>query len=434
MRLADAEDLWLACVCQAPTYANHSLVTPDHLSRRGQLILEEIQRVHAEGWPMVTPDQIKHGDLRTIPKRMEQVDAATTIPQAERALLDAWATNTYATALREAADVCMEQSREAAELHLAKQLQVIQASTSGLHWREPADVAREVLDQIRKRLSGTATDALGSGMAAVDKACRGYGPSRQTTIGGWPGQGKSTLALQLCTGLAIRGTPTAVISLEDEEQIMVKRQLAMVTEEIAAVQRLANDEATIPDVDLFATITETDLQGMPLRLLYMPGASVEQVCHAIQDAARRFGARIVAVDYLQCFSTKHNRREELGNAARALKAAAAQVGVHLILLSQLYRPEGANARKTTPAMYMFKETGDIENLTEYALLVHRPTKGDDVAVERAKIIVDKAKDGPPGVIDLGWDTVRNVFTVESPDEAATGQREIGGERQPYNPD
>ena len=53
-------------------------------------------------------------------------------------------------------------------------------------------------------------------------------------------------------------------------------------------------------------------------------------------------------------------------------------------------------------------------------------------MERAQLIFDKVKDGRPGVVELGFDVPRHMFTVEPPDEAATGQREVGEGGWPDN--
>ena len=423
MRLTDAEDLWLACVCQAPKYAEHSRVTPDHLSARAAAILEKVKQVASAGWPMVTGEQLKEAsapDLRTIPRRLEIVDAPATIEMAEAALIDAWATDRYAEVHREAAKIVAKEGRDAGATWFTQELQQLEALAAGVRWQTPKEIADALFAAIRRELRGEGPPRLESGLTDIDFAVRYWRPSRMTALGGWPSQGKSTLALQLLTGLALRGTPTAMINLEDENEIPIRRQLAMLTDEIAAVQRLSQDEATEKDVHTFEQLAEQVLAKLPMHVVHAPGWPVEKVCHAIQDAVRRYGAKVISVDYLQCFNTVRRRSEELGNKARALKAAAAQVGAHLILVSQLVRPEGRDARKTVPSMFMLKESGDIENVTEYCLLVHRPQKGDDVSVEAARVIVDKGKDSGTGVIGIGWDTVRNVFTLASPDRGRGG--------------
>ena len=167
------------------------------------------------------------------------------------------------------------------------------------------------------------------------------------------------------------------------------------------------------------------LRVIPTHFVYAKGFTIEQVEHAIYDAARR-GARVVTVDYLQCFRKDGgDRRVYLADYADRMKTAAARVGVHFILVSQVVRPKTESGKLPRPTMYQFKETGDIENMTEYALLPFRHQKGKATGIERARIYVDKAKDGPTGVIEAGWDVERHVFTMEPPDDAEHGQREMG---------
>lgn len=425
MHLDDAEDLWLACLMLAPAYADHSLVTRDHLTPRAQAILEEVRRIASEGWPVINPDQVQGCNLRTIERRMDLVDAETTIPAAEKSLLNAWSNAAYAKALRDASTACEEKGREEADRILEEARRIIGASNSGIHWETPGEVATACIDEAERALDTPDMQSLGSGMEAVDKAVKNWPPKRMTTIGGWTNEGKSTFGVQLITGLAMRGTPVCMISLEDESRIPVKRQMSMLASEVDAVQRLGADKLERPDIDLFRKTIQEHLDDMPMHMVYAVGWSVNRVCYAIQDAVRRFKCRVVMVDYLQCFEGEpgENRSVALGRATRKLKAATAEVGAHLILVSQLRRPE--DPRTTPPSMYMFKSSGDIENATEYAMCVWRPSKGDKVSIERAKVLVGKSKDGDAGTIDIGWDTQRHIFTLESPDDASHGQREVG---------
>ena len=414
MRLDDAEDLWLACVAQAPAYADHSLVTRDQLSQRAKRVLSAIVAVKEEGWPTVSGHELQRrcpNDLRTIDRRIDTIDAPGTIATAEKALIDAWADGKTKVLYRQAADVCEEKGREAASSWLMEEMQSLEAMAAGVRWRDSAEVTRELVAELRARLEGSGPARLDSGLPEIDRSLAFWAPSRMTGLGGWTSQGKSTLAAQLLTGLSIRAVPTALISLEDEEKITVQRQLAMIVDELAAIQRLSAGEPTAQDLVVFHDIAEMVMAKWPFKLVHAPGWPVDKVVHAAQDAIRRWGARVVAIDYLQCFDTAMGRRSELlGSYAGRCKAAVTSLGGHLLLLSQLVRPEGRNARAATPSMYMLKESGDIENMCDYVMLVHRPEKGDAGAVEDARIIVDKAKDGPCGDIDMGWDSVRNLFT------------------------
>lgn len=414
MRLDDAEDLWLACVAQAPAYADHSLVTRDQLSARAKRVLAAIIAVKTEGWPTVSGLELQRrcpDDLRTIDRRIDVVDAPATLAAAEKALISAWADGRTQHLYRRASEVCAESGREAASSWLMGEMAELEALAAGVRWRTSAEVAHEMIATIRARLDGTGPGRLQSGLSEIDRSLAHWAPSRMTGLGGWTSQGKSTLAAQLLTGLSIRGVPTAMISLEDEETITVQRQFAMIVDELATVQRLSAGEPSAADMMAMQNLADEVMAKWPFKLVHAPGWPVEKIAHAAQDAIRRWGARVVAIDYLQCCDTSDGRRSELlGNYARKFKAAVTSLGSHLLLLSQLVRPEGRNARTATPTMYMLKESGDIENVCDYVMLVHRPEKGDDSDVEDARIIVDKAKDGTCGMIPMVWDSVRNLFT------------------------
>lgn len=409
MRIEDAEDLWLACVCQSPRYADHSRVTEEHLSPRGRSILDAIRRVVAEGYPVVHPSQLERcGDLRTIERRVDQVDAESTIELAEKHLLRAWSDAEYAKALQEASKMVAAEGRVAAETHLERRIQAIDASGQALHWDTPYDVAQAMLGEKSAQLRNPDLDPPAvSGFAEIDRLVRSWPRRRMTVIGGFTNHGKSTLTLQILVGLARRGMSVAMIGLEDEPEIPVQRMLRFLGRSPQAVDSLVS----APKERAIAEITresERVLKALPMRLSYIPGADASQVAHAITDASRRWGARVIAVDYLQTVRTRKDRRVELGEAAGLWKAAAAKVGSHLILVSQLHRPHGENP---VPNARMFKESGDIENAAEYALLIHRPNKGsgDHKDFEPAQIICDKAKDGPTGALDVDFDLRRHVF-------------------------
>jgi len=413
VRLEDAEDLWLACVMQAPAYAGHSLVTEEHLSERGKSILSKILVVVSQGWPMVLPEQIDGVDLRTIPRRLEMVDAETTIPEAEKSLLSAWSVAMYSRALQRAAAACVNEGVDAADAILDEARAKMSTSNAGVHWEHPSDVAYAFLDDVERDIANPGEGKMSSGMASVDAAVKNWPPKRMTTIGGWTNEGKSTFGLQILMGLAIQGNSCCMISLEDENRIPTKRMLSALTGDLLAVGRLGSDNMNSKDIITFRKQVKTGIEKLPLHMVNAVGWSVSRVCYAIQDSARRFGCKVVMVDFIQCFDAegRESRGEAIGRASRKLKAAAAEVGVHLILISQLRRPE--DPRNTAPDMHMFKQSGDIENQTEYAMLVWRPKKGEPMDVEPASIIVAKSKDGTAGTIEAGWDTQRHIYTWEN---------------------
>lgn len=421
MRHEDAEDLWLACIMQAPAYSKHSRVSKDHLSSRGQRILAEIERVARDGWSIVDPSQLKGcaQHLGTIPRRLDHVDAPSTIEQAETALIDAWTKVHYAKILRDAADTCLEEGIEVAEAKRMEGFAEIEAHTAGMHWVTAGEAARELLGNLQRGMKDAKRSHFhNSGLVALDEAVKWWQPARMTVMGSYTSQGKSTITIQILTGLAIRETKVAYISLEDAPSIVSKRMVVSRIDEIAHAVEIANDspspDALVALIDLIQGSNEYvgGLDTLPFDILYRKRFTIDWVCYAIQDAARR-GAKVVAVDYLQCLKDKRFKRTEfLSECVSRMKSAACEVGVHLILVSQVTRPED-KAKPARPTMYMLKETGDIENEAEYVVLPYRDEKGKEGDYEVASVFIDKAKDGrAPIKINARWDTKRNDFSIE----------------------
>ncbi len=97
----------------------------------------------------------------------------------------------------------------------------------------------------------------------------------------------------------------------------------------------------------------------------------------IQRAARRFGAEIIFVDYLQIVSppdVKKKRYEQVGDISRQLKTIARQMDVPVVACAQIGRQAEQRA-ETRPKLSDLRESGNIENDCDMALLLWRPEDG-----------------------------------------------------------
>lgn len=421
MRLEDAEDLWLACVMQAPHYAKHSRVSRDHLSVRAKRILEEVIRVANEGWHMVEPTQLRGVTkiLGSIPRRIVQIDAPTTIAQAESALIQAWARAFYAAKLQAAAKLCLSDGVEAAEAARIEAFREVEAQSAGVRWVSVGEAALDLHRDLSHLMnSPDRSNYIASGYPEIDEAVRYWQPECMTVIGSYTSEGKSTLTVQLLTGMAIWGTRVAYISLEDRPAIIATRQFANAIDDLSLVQQLTSGRPSQELLDEMLYLIHGDherggISALPMDVIYGRKYTIDRVCYAIQDAIRR-GARVVGVDYLQQLKDKRFKRAEfLSECVSSMKSAASELGGHLVLVSQVVRPENKQ-KKERPTMYMLKETGDIENEAEYIALPFREEKGKEGPFENAWVFIDKAKDGrAPIRIEARWDTTRNQYSMRN---------------------
>jgi replicative DNA helicase len=495
MSLAEAEDLLLAVCCSTPKYADHSRVQDAHLSDRGRIILNTVRAVNAQGWGQVTiehlegpiaaeirdryweakpfkqrPKVIPTLDLGTIPKRLRYFDPLTSIGFAEDVLLSAFEKAKYIAIHMKAARIAEMEGTAAAKAWLAERESRLASLTVGVKWKHAADVAGEVTADMHSRISGiddaNAKTTIATNFPEVDRVCCNFDGESSTTIAGWNGHGKSTFGFQLLGQMAVQGTPVRYISAEDKLVLTMKRQLIWLLHDLRVAARVSTNQPyskDAPDGYVLADIVELErmarriVEKMPLFMTHLPGCTIEQAEAAVIEAARA-GAKVAYFDYLSAIQEppKVETAKWRNYCFKRLTAAGKSNGLHLIVGAQLKRPgegakgEGGGRDETKPPnRYLIEYCPAAEQGSENVLLVHRPQKNNfttdpqtgrrvPLAVEQASIIVDKAKDGAVGSIDLGWCNARHCFDRRPQDQRQgnlmdKGPRAPGGGQRAEDP-
>jgi replicative DNA helicase len=189
--------------------------------------------------------------------------------------------------------------------------------------------------------------------------------------------GKSTFTLEMLLRAAqLRDTCAGYLSVEDQEPVVRARLLSMVSgvsSRKIIMQRLDHDDFTV--------MTRGFARLEPLRsrlhVTCLPGGTDADVCAAMSELASR-GAKIIAVDYLQKIEATRNygsRAHEVARVASVITSHAKRLGVVLVLVTQRSRPE-KGAMNTCPGKHDAKESGDIENVSEYILGLWREEEDD----------------------------------------------------------
>ena len=416
MKLEDAEDLWLAALVSAPAYMDHCLVRSRHLSPRGRHVLAKVTDLYEAGWDTITLDllDLREDALRSIPARLSLPPGQERITEAERVIVGAWAKGAYAAALRRAADVAEREGMEAADTSLWDAQAKIRAESTGIEWRPAAAAVKAWLAGKRAWLERAHNGELGSGFGSADHYAGYWAPKRCTLVQGYTGDGKSTFVLQILDGLAIGGRPCHYISLEDEDAIMGGRLVAMHLDDVEALLKLDGTGYGPTEIGAAEELLRQGIDDLPLSYVHRPEWTTEQTCAGIVDAGRK-GSRVIAVDYVQ----KQLRRGDdpakvLEINGNAMKAAACSVGAHLILVSQIVRPETSKrARDDLPPPNLFSaKGGGIETLAETIMCPFRRNKDKVKGMERAEVIIPKVKDGPTTTLPFWWDAQRHIYVSE----------------------
>ena len=84
------------------------------------------------------------------------------------------------------------------------------------------------------------------------------------------------------------------------------------------------------------------------------------------------GVSVVVIDYLQLLRGKERERiQQIGGVAHQLEALSKQLGICIILLSQLRRNQ---PNDPVPRLEELKESGDIADAADSVYLVYRPER------------------------------------------------------------
>jgi RecA/RadA recombinase len=233
-------------------------------------------------------------------------------------------------------------------------------------WRTPADRAR--------RLGATGVQ-LPTGFATLDQATRGgFRTGKVVALGGAPGAGKTTLAVNIGLDLAIQGHHVAIIAADEDADGLLIRigQLLGFQREL-----LENgDEVT-------RGLLAERLDEIPTLLLVdadEENATLEQV--SVELKRRAAGAPSILIpDSIQTIRTTSSALAE-GPRARvdAVVAAmkhAAKVDGHLVLAPcELSRGSYRKADERIDDLAAFKESGGIEYGVAVAVVLRSVPDGD----------------------------------------------------------
>jgi replicative DNA helicase len=272
------------------------------------------------------------------------------------------------------------------------------------------DVFRDVIARAEGKRLGYRT-----GLGQLDRQLGGMVPGELIVLGGRPGQGKTSLALEIVMGVEQSSQlPVFVQSIE-----MPRAQLAQrIVSSKAGVPLKAIREGTLQRGH-FADLEATADRLRPVRVWIddNPRITVADFGRQLRRIQRRHGLAMGVVDYLQLIrpSDRHGSREQaVSEVSRSLKALAKELNVPILALASLNRgPENTASRDSRPKMSHLRESGGIESDADAVLLLYReeeytPTTPEDVAAGKpdnrgvAEVIIDKNRNGPTGTVRLAW--------------------------------
>jgi len=268
-----------------------------------------------------------------------------------------------------------------------------------------------------------------TGFHDLDGVLGGLQPADLVILAARPGQGKSSLALNIAHHAVYRhGRRVAVFSLE-----MSRSQL---------MQRLLSLEASIDQHRLrMGWLRDDERERLAGSTSVLSGGTLwiddtaRLAITALRSKARRVQAKsgldLLIVDYLQLLQApiegkrQYVREQEIAEISRGLKGIAKELHVPVLALAQLSRAVESRASKV-PQLSDLRESGAIENDADVVLFISRdePQAQGAGGVNGSQqhlvdLIIAKHRNGPVGYIRLAWDATLTRFSdLEEGGEAA----------------
>ncbi|MCL2697234.1 MAG: replicative DNA helicase [Oscillospiraceae bacterium] len=245
---------------------------------------------------------------------------------------------------------------------------------------------------------------------SLDKKIFGFAPADLIIVAGRPGTGKTTFAINVAVKVAkkYRGRKVAVFSFEMSRHQLVERILA-------SEARVTTDQMRKGEIDRngWKNISDaTDfLSSLDIYIDDTPNVSVGEMKAKLR---RLKGVSVVVIDYLQLMSLNRrdmNRNAEISEITRNLKIMAKELGITVILASQLSR-ESAKRQDKRPTLVDLRDSGAIEQDADIVLMLHRESmfNPETEFPNRCECIIEKNRRGETGKFDLNFEGEYYSFT------------------------
>ncbi len=291
-------------------------------------------------------------------------------------------------------------------------------SVSQKHLKQNFISVKEVLADSFDRLDALHKDnqalrGVPTGFAGLDNLLAGLQRSDLIILAARPSMGKTALALNIASHVAIKeGIPVGIFSLE-----MSKEQL---------IDRMLSSESGIDSWKLrTGNLEDKDFEKLNSAMGVLAEAPLFIDDSAMTNAlemrtkARRLqsehGLGLIIIDYLQLMSGgkssgSDNRVNEISEISRSLKGLARELDVPVIALSQLSRAVESR-HPQIPQLSDLRESGSIEQDADVVMFVYREEYYNK-ETERQHItdlLIRKHRNGPVGDVELFFSAEHMLF-------------------------
>jgi len=253
-------------------------------------------------------------------------------------------------------------------------------------------------------LTGIAT-----GFTDFDKMTSGLHPGEMVVIAARPSMGKTSLAMNIVENVVIdQRLPVGVFSLEMTAESLVLRMLCSRSRvNLRNVREGFLAERDFPKL----TGAASKMANCPLYIDDTAGLSILQLRAKARRMHQQHGIKLLVIDYLQLLHStarraQESRQQEIADISNGVKALAKELGLPVIVLSQLNR-EMEKDKNRKPRLSDLRESGSIEQDADLVGLLYKPSVEEDEGggneetdSRPVNLLIAKQRNGPTGDVHM----------------------------------
>jgi len=393
----------------------------DFYAHAHQVLFGHLLAMHEDGVRIdiaLLVERLKqHGDFEAIGESLYLAEIAQSVPTAANAQYYANIVRDKATmralihASTEILRDAFDQSLDAREMLSHAEEKVFRIlEDKGIGELAPIhEVLTAALQRIDARLThGGLAGSVETGFTELDALTGGLNASELVIIAGRPSMGKTALATNIATDVAVRQNQTTLfVSLEMSRLELVERMLCshgrINGHKLRGGMLSAAERKKLPEAS-------SQMSQAPLYIDDSPSRTMTEIAATARRLKRRENLRLIVIDYLQLIepdNSKDPRQEQVARIARRLKGLARELKIPVLCLAQLNR-QAEVSKENRPRLSHLRESGAIEQDADVVMFVHRDeyymTNDEDRerVAGKADIIVAKQRNGPIGDIKVEW--------------------------------
>lgn len=274
-------------------------------------------------------------------------------------------------------------------------------------------VVSRFIDSTQERFSRQGQlSGITSGFYRLDQMTDGFQFGELAIIAARPSIGKTAIAIAIAKAAAIDSRiPTLFISLEMSDESIVRRMVSTIgTIPMQDIKTGQLDQGGMKAM----SIASAKIAGSPIH--FVSGSSVSNIATitaVIRRAVRKWGVKLVLVDYLQKIHGSRSAEKktyEIAEVSGKLKGVASDTKTAVVALAQLNR-ENEKDKGRVPRLTDLADSGQIERDADLVLLLNRERNQPQ---GEAVIAIAKQRDGECGLVPLWYDGKYCRFSDPSP--------------------